>query len=243
MFPLLERERANPLELFQIWLNLPAADKLVDPYFTMLWDDDLRRHHVTDDRGPLDRGHASSPATSTERPPRRRRPTPVRPDHDADVAIWHLRLEPGATWTLPAARRGDDTVRVLYVFEGDTLQVAGTEVGNDTGVVVQAGEAVTLTAGAAEVDALLLQGVPIGEPVARYGPFVMNTAPRSSRPSRTTRTRGSAAGRGRTRPRPTGPPRTGSPATPTGEPSARWAEPQRHDVVAAATAAAASTIP
>ena len=33
MFPLLEREAANPVELFQIWLNLPREDKLVEPHF------------------------------------------------------------------------------------------------------------------------------------------------------------------------------------------------------------------
>ena len=48
MFPLLDREGENATELFQIWLNLPAADKMVDPYFTMLWDEDLPRHVVTD---------------------------------------------------------------------------------------------------------------------------------------------------------------------------------------------------
>src|SRR5207253_2711121 len=37
MFPLVNRDRENPLELFQIWLNLPRSDKLVAPYFTMLW--------------------------------------------------------------------------------------------------------------------------------------------------------------------------------------------------------------
>ena len=36
MFPLLDRAAPNPLELFQIWLNLAAADKMVDPHFTML---------------------------------------------------------------------------------------------------------------------------------------------------------------------------------------------------------------
>ena len=51
MFPLLEREHPNPVELFQIWLNLPAADKRVDPYFTMLWDRDIPRHEVRDDAG------------------------------------------------------------------------------------------------------------------------------------------------------------------------------------------------
>ena len=41
MFPLLDREHDNPVELFQIWLNLPAEDKMVEPYFTMLWGEDI----------------------------------------------------------------------------------------------------------------------------------------------------------------------------------------------------------
>ena len=51
MFPLLERDRPNPCELFQIWLNLPASDNMVDPYFTMLWSEDLPHHVVTDGAG------------------------------------------------------------------------------------------------------------------------------------------------------------------------------------------------
>ena len=41
MFPLVDTVEPNPTELFQIWLNLPAADKMVEPYFTMLWADDI----------------------------------------------------------------------------------------------------------------------------------------------------------------------------------------------------------
>src|SRR5215218_9108768 len=45
MFPLLDDTAPNPLELFQIWLNLPAADKMTEPYFTMLWAHEIP--HVT----------------------------------------------------------------------------------------------------------------------------------------------------------------------------------------------------
>ena len=41
MFPLRDRSGPNPLDLFQIWLNLPAADKMVEPYFTMFWREEL----------------------------------------------------------------------------------------------------------------------------------------------------------------------------------------------------------
>ena len=51
MFPLLDRNGPNPCELFQIWMNLPADDKMVDPYFTMLWDHEIPRHNAKDGEG------------------------------------------------------------------------------------------------------------------------------------------------------------------------------------------------
>src|SRR5690606_10089639 len=51
MFPLVERERPNPTELFQIWLNLPRADKLVPPHFSMLWSHTIPRHQHHDHAG------------------------------------------------------------------------------------------------------------------------------------------------------------------------------------------------
>src|SRR5262245_49099811 len=51
MFPLLDKTKPNPVELFQIWLNLPRASKMVNPYFSMLWDHTIPRHVVRDDAG------------------------------------------------------------------------------------------------------------------------------------------------------------------------------------------------
>jgi hypothetical protein len=171
MFPLLDTEHPNPCELFQIWLNLPAADKMVDPYFTMLWNEDLPRHLVVDDAGRRAEVTIIAGELAGLRPP------PPPPDSwasrpEADLAIWHLVLEPNAQLSLPAAR-GAETVRTLYVFEG-TARVGDHELAAPTGAVLRADEGIEMTAGNQGTEALVLQGRPIGEPVAQYGPFVMN---------------------------------------------------------------------
>jgi redox-sensitive bicupin YhaK (pirin superfamily) len=171
MFPLLDEAGPNPLELFQIWVNLPAVDKMAEPHFSMLWDGDTPRVRHTDAEGNLTEVTVIAGALAGRVPPS---PPPhswaSRPE--ADVAIWHIRMEAGARWTLPAAA-GPDTVRTLYVFEGDELRIDGQEVGGSTGSVVRADRDIDLdTTGGVEV--LLLQGRPIGEPVAQYGPFVLN---------------------------------------------------------------------
>ena len=51
MFPLLERDAPNPVELFQIWLNLPGEDKLAPPHFSMLWEPEIPRHVFADSAG------------------------------------------------------------------------------------------------------------------------------------------------------------------------------------------------
>ncbi len=51
MFPLLHQDKENPLELFQIWLNLPKAKKMVAPHFAMLWSDEIPIFKVKDENG------------------------------------------------------------------------------------------------------------------------------------------------------------------------------------------------
>ncbi len=172
MFPLLDPDGPNPVELFQIWMNLPADDKLVEPHFSMLWDHDIPRVVTTDDDGRRVEVTVIAGTLGGATPPS---PPPhswaSRPD--SDVAIWHVVLEAGASLELPAAT-SDETVRTLYVFEGDGLDIAGEAVGARTGNVVRATQPVVVTAPASGAEVLVLQGRPIGEPVAQYGPFVMN---------------------------------------------------------------------
>jgi quercetin 2,3-dioxygenase len=175
MFPLLDPAGPNPLELFQIWLNLPGEDKLVDPYFTMLWSEDIPR---------LQAGGGGVPATEVtviagtldglDRQPPAPPPSSWAARVEADVAIWHLSFEPGARWEIPAARDAE-TLRTMYVFDGGPLRVGGDTVAAGSGALVRCDRAVALEAGERAVEALVLQGRPIGEPVAQYGPFVMNT--------------------------------------------------------------------
>jgi redox-sensitive bicupin YhaK (pirin superfamily) len=64
---------------------------------------------------------------------------------------------------------------VLYLFGGGPLRVAGRDVAGKVGVQLRPRAGVTLEAGGDGAELLLLQGRPIGEPVAARGPFVMNS--------------------------------------------------------------------
>ncbi|MGF7237166.1 MAG: pirin family protein, partial [Frankia sp.] len=173
MFPLVETDTENTLELFQIWLNLPSRDKTAHPHFTMIWaeeiphlvftDQDSRTAEITVIAGPPAGAQVPSPPPAS---------WAARPE--ADVAIWHLRLDAHARLTLPPASNPHAT-RALYVFTANTLQIADVEVGNDIAVSLRPDEPVNLVAGSEPVHALMLQGAPIGERVVARGPFVMNT--------------------------------------------------------------------
>ncbi|MEO8178057.1 MAG: pirin family protein [Deltaproteobacteria bacterium] len=171
MFPLLAEGADNPTELFQIWLNLPARSKFAKPYFSMFWNGQIPRRELLDSKGRRIElrliagklGDAVPPA-----PP----PDSWAADASADIAIWSLRMAPGAEWQLPAAAPGTD--RTLYFFAGSALRVAGREIPLQTAVRLRPGVPVALTSGPTETELLLLAGRPIGEPVVARGPFVMN---------------------------------------------------------------------
>lgn len=169
MFPLIATDSDNVLELFQIWLNLPPQSKMVPAHFSMLWSEEIPtvvaeggRVSVDVIAGELD-GHRAPTA-----PPDSWASNPV-----ADMAIWLIRVDAGASWTLPAAPSGVN--RVLHQFLGSDVTVAGTRVAAKTGLRLRPETAVEIVNHAEPAEFLLLQGRPIGAPVIQMGPFVMNT--------------------------------------------------------------------
>ncbi len=173
MFPLVEQGGPNPTELFQIWLNLPRADKMVEPYFTMLWDHGIPRVQDGGTEVTVIAGRLGDQAALA--PP----PNSWAARGEADVAIWSIRMQPQATWTLPATLA--TTNRTLYLFRG-AATVAGRALASrlhggvgQLAVRLRGDADVVIAAGDGETELLLLQGKPIGEPVVAHGPFVMTT--------------------------------------------------------------------
>ncbi len=175
MFPLVNTDKPNPLELFQIWLNLPAAKKMVAPHFTMLWGERIPRLSHVDANGKRTDIAAVAGALEGADQPLPPPPESWAADPAHDLAIWTIALEPGARWTMPAARNAKAR-RMLYWFVGSGLQLADEKLDGFGAYELASERAVEIINTGSEVaECLVLQGVPIAERVAQYGPFVMNT--------------------------------------------------------------------
>jgi redox-sensitive bicupin YhaK (pirin superfamily) len=172
MFPLLHQDKENPLELFQIWLNLPKAKKMVAPHFAMLWSDSIPTFQHRDENGKsVYIKVIAGKIENTQAPP----PAPNSWAADAgnEVAIWTIQLEAGAEWKLPLASASVN--RSLYFYDGESIQVAEKKFSTHQAIELFADQEVILKNGNEKSYLLLLQGKPINEPVVQYGPFVMNT--------------------------------------------------------------------
>jgi redox-sensitive bicupin YhaK (pirin superfamily) len=168
MFPLVNTHSRNPTELFQVWLNLPAEDKMVDAYFTMLWEENIPKLDL-DDGGQITVIAGGLAALEPAAPP----PNSWAARPEAHIGMWHIVLPPHSSWTIPATAATSG--RMLYLFEGNGLEVGGSTFDRDTGIQLQPAQMIEITSGDEATECLLLQGTPIGETVVQYGPFVMNT--------------------------------------------------------------------
>lgn len=171
MFPLLNQDKDNPLELFQIWLNLPKKSKMVAPHFKMLWAESVPKFsveangsnaHIEVLVGTLGIYHSQNTP-----------PNSWAADPNNHVAIYNIHLEPGASFEIPAAAQSVN--RSIYYYEGNGLTIGGQNIAHYHAADVDAAQKCLLQNGPEVSKVLVLQGRPINEPVVQHGPFVMNT--------------------------------------------------------------------
>jgi len=172
MFPLLETKKNNPMDFYQIWLNLPAKNKRVPPRFSMHWANQVPQIKHRDKEGRsteivLVAGRLND---LTAAPPP---PDSWAADPNNHVGIWRITMVANATWTLPAGIFGLN--RALYTVKGSSVRVNGKAVKSRLRLTLRSDTAVQIENGATPTELLVLQGKPIDEPVVQHGPFVMNT--------------------------------------------------------------------
>lgn len=172
MFPLLNQDKDNPFEIFQIWLNLPSYNKLVEPHFKMLWKEEVPVLVLKDDQGKkttidIIAGNINGVSAVT--------PTPNSwaADSKNAVGIYTVEMEPGANWVLPPTKK--EANRDIYFYHGTSLIVNGQEVTQYVRITAKSDATITFQNGPDPGKMLILEGAPINEPVAQHGPFVMNT--------------------------------------------------------------------
>ena len=171
MFPLLNMDKDNPLEMFQIWLNLPKASKLVEPHFAMIWDSSVPTLREEDSNGKLTeirvvsgeiKGVKSlSPA-----------PNSWASNPQNEVLVCTIKMEAGAKFVIP--KTNSFVNRALYFYKGSSINIDDTKINSSNFISVKSDMEIDIQCGDSDGQILILQGKPINEPVAQYGPFVMN---------------------------------------------------------------------
>ena len=157
----LPEQEEGVMEGFQLWLNLPGADKMCAPWYRDFVSADIPELKSP---GVLARviageSHAVSGAVQRES---------TRP------LYLDLHLEPGARFEQALSEAHNAFV---YVYRG-ALRIEDTEVALQRMAILAnapGSDGVRLQAGAEPTRALLISGRPLNEPIAQYGPFVMNT--------------------------------------------------------------------
>ena len=143
----------------QLWLNLPAKDKLTaPPFYHGIHNDEIQEI-------PLEGGVLRLIAGNYG-------------EHQAiqgkylPLDYYDIRLEPGACVTLDAP--GDDRCVMVFTLEGDAV-VSGKVVAAKTAAKLGSGDTVTIEAADEPIEILFMSSQKLGEPVAWYGPVVMNS--------------------------------------------------------------------
>lgn len=172
MFPLLNSEGDNPMELFQVWLNLPAKNKFAEPGYKMFWNENIPRVVKESKNGAKATVRVLAgefEGTQSLAP----LPASWASERENHVEIWVVEMEPESEFTLPAISKSLN--RVLYNYGEGDVEVADRELSSMYCAELKGDVEAVVKCGKVATKLLLLEGEPIGEPVAARGPFVLNT--------------------------------------------------------------------
>jgi redox-sensitive bicupin YhaK (pirin superfamily) len=148
-------------EVMQLWVNLPAREKMSPPRYQEIRDGNIPRVELENGGGAVrvvagELGGVKGPARTV---------TPI--------LLWDARVEAEQTVALPIP---DGFTALVSVRRGEANFDSGQRAGaGELAVFEREGDGVAITAGDDDVQALVLGGAPLGEPVVGQGPFVMNT--------------------------------------------------------------------
>jgi hypothetical protein len=160
--------RGGTLEMVQLWVNLPAEAKMSPPRYQTLLDRDIPAIALQDGAGTVRVIAGAFPGTSPGTSQGKRGPAQTVTPVDA----WDLRLRAGHRVDLSLP---DGFTTLVLVLHGGVVLNGSRAVGEgDLAIFAREGEEVTIEA-RLDSTVLVLSGEPIPEPIASYGPFVMNT--------------------------------------------------------------------
>lgn len=155
-------KNGGTFEMAQLWVNLPAKDKMSKPRYQEILDAQIPRVALPHDAGTVrviagEYEGRKGPALTFSR-----------------MNVWDVRLQPGraAEFTV---QDGDTTILPIF---GGTVRLNGSDAvgAGEAALFEQSGTTFRVeNTGTEEVKVLFLSGAPLNEPIAGYGPFVMNT--------------------------------------------------------------------
>ena len=169
MFPLVHEDKENHIELFQIWLNLPKKNKMVEAHYKMLWNDTIPVLTLNESKISIEVIAGKVNDQIAPSPP----PNSWASEEQNSVGIFNIKLEPGGTFELTPA--GEGVNRTVYYYEGNNLAIGEEKIPHYHSATVDPTESLVFQNGEKLSKILILQGMPIDEPVVQHGPFVMNT--------------------------------------------------------------------
>lgn len=172
MFPLLNDDKENPFQLFQIWLNLPAKSKMTPPNYKMLWAETIPRVTLNQANGNVKIKVILGEYFGTKSIAPLEHSWALDPNNHVGIAL--VDLDPNTEISLGAI--SNTMGRFVFMYDGDgAVTIADYNMQKHFLADLNGGEEIIIKNGDKRAKLLILEGEPIKEAVVAYGPFVMNT--------------------------------------------------------------------